>query len=204
MTPRAMIQTPFEASVGFVLAAEGVLSDDPGDPGGLTKYGHDQASWPATLARLPADVRSTMPTHVALLTRAQAIVAYDWAYWRWAHCDLLPPPVALLVFDATVNGGSPVVWLQHAVGAETDGVLGPDTLRALTAKVATGGGAAVLAEFQAWHLAYLASLPTWRRFGADNGRPLGWVRRAFSMCFATMQMPAAQPISLAPAATARP
>ena len=85
--------------------------------------------------------------------------------------DALPPPLALLVFDAAVNNGvgRAAVWLQLAAGAAPDGQLGPRTLAAVAAQAAAWPDLA--AEFHAQRMNYMAGLPTWRTFG------LGWARR---------------------------
>jgi lysozyme family protein len=66
------------------------------------------------------------------------------------------------------------------VGVVPDGVIGAATLAAVDAR--SGGGAAVLAEFQAQRLMFMAGLPTWRTFGA------GWARRLCRLPFDAMQM----------------
>ena len=178
----------FTASVDWVLGQEGVLSDDLADDGGLTRYGHDSASWCETLGRMPPNVAANMPRSVISLTRDQAIAAYYWAYWIFFHCDRLTPAFALLTFDAAVNGGHPIAWLQHAVGTIPDGILGPATLHAMQLLTKEDGLAEAIAEFQAWHLAYLTDLSKWTTFGATNGRPFGWARRAFTMCLDALRI----------------
>ena len=37
----------FAAAAAIILGDEGARSNDPRDPGGLTVYGHDNASWPS-------------------------------------------------------------------------------------------------------------------------------------------------------------
>lgn len=173
----------FTRVVDWVLVAEGVLSDDKQDTGGITKYGHDTQSWPATLARLPDDVRRRMPRDVRDLDRALSVEAYFWGYWRWWGCHLLPPWAALLTFDGAVNGGDPRRWLQHAVGVAADGVVGKVTLAAVARLRTADQIIEAAGEYQAWHLAYLSSLGgKWQAFGASYGQPHGWSRRLFAMC----------------------
>ncbi len=122
----------FEAAAAVVIGAEGARSNDAGDPGGLTVYGHDQASWPDLLARVPADVRAQLPRNVSGLTRDQALLAYRAGYWDLVRGDDLPAPMALLVFDAAVNQGTG--WapaaLQSVLGVTVDGDIGPETIQA--------------------------------------------------------------------------
>jgi lysozyme family protein len=102
-------------------AVEGGYVNNPADKGGATKYGISQAAYPSL--------------DIASLTLADAQAIYQRDYWAACQCDVLPPPVAGLLFDAAVNHGQG--WarkaLQSAVGASTDGVIGPKTLAAVKA-----------------------------------------------------------------------
>ena len=125
----------FDAAVSIIIGDEGVWSNDPDDSGGETKYGHDQASWPDALGRMPDAVRATMPAHVRDLTWAQAVAAYEAAYWDFVRGDDLPAPLALVLFDAVVNQGegwAPPVF-QEVVTAYPDGQIGPKTVAAANA-----------------------------------------------------------------------
>ena len=123
----------FQAACAVVLSSEGLRSDDPRDRGGLTVYGHDQASWPDLLERVPASVVAQLPARVDQLTLDQAILAYRSGYWDTICGDSIPAALALLAFDAAVNQGP--YWapsaLQLSVGVHDDGVLGPVTMTAL-------------------------------------------------------------------------
>ena len=111
--------TSFESAIEFVLAQEGGLSTDPDDPGGLTKFGISQRSYP------DLDIRKLTKT------AATGILYKD--YWLAAECDKMPFPIAIMVFDAAVNQGKPtaVGMLQKALKVTVDGVVGPQTLRAV-------------------------------------------------------------------------
>jgi lysozyme family protein len=180
----------FDYACGLVLGVEGVLSNDAYDPGGETKYGHAQNTWSGALARMPTPIRKTMPEQVRDLSKDLARAAYFYAYWRAYACQSLPPPLAVLYFDAKVNGGRPTQWTQRAVGVKDDGLMGNATRDAANeAFKKPDQGRAVLAEFQAQHLAYLTSLDTWRRFGAVDARPLGWSRRLFILLLGALNAP---------------
>lgn len=128
----------FNLAIGFILPHEEefarghwgdenyvVTEDVPGDSGGLTKYGLDQASHP----RL--DIRN--------LTRPLAVLEY-WKEWLQYHIDQLPDKIAVAQFDVRINGGYAVAWLQRAInkvyppggpwrGLVVDGVMGPATIK---------------------------------------------------------------------------
>lgn len=109
----------FYRAVEFVLQCEGEVSDNPTDPGGLTKYGISKRSHPKL--------------DIMALTRQDAIDIYRKDYWDICKCDELPDGVALLVFDQAVNQGTHVARkdLQKAVKVTQDGVIGPKTISAV-------------------------------------------------------------------------
>ena len=115
---------------------------------------------------------------------AWVLITESWHYWDANCCDELPPQLALLVFDADVNNGPGrgAKWLQMTVDATVDGRIGPKTLQAVTATLAKDGGAAVMAEFMAQRLVFMASLSAWKADG------LGWSRRLCLLPYQAMQM----------------
>ncbi len=187
---------PFEQAFAIVVGHEGGFDMTRADPGnwtdgavgvgvlGGTKYGQDSASYASNLARLPDDVRAGMPATVKDLTLGQVQAIYRAIYWDSVRGDELPPPLALLVFDAAVNNGPDRAarWLQAAVDAGIDGQIGAATLRAVQASAAKQGGAAICAEFMTQRLVFMASLPTWRSFG------LGWARRLCALPYQAVTM----------------
>jgi len=172
--------TSFERAFSFVVGEEGGFTLSPQDPGNWTggkcgagrcagtKYGISAAAYPAL------DIPGLT------LDGARAIYRRD--YWERISGEGLPPPLALLVFDAAVNNGvgRALQWLQIAVGTVPDGIMGPATLAAVSAQA--GAGAALLTEFQAQRLAFMAGLPTWRTFG------LGWARRLCRLPYQAITM----------------
>ncbi len=126
--------TRFDAAAAIVIGSEGPRSNDPRDSGGLTVFGHDQASWPDLLARVPPAVRAQLPRSVDDLTRDQATLAYRAGYWDFVRGDDLPAPLALALFDAAVNQGlgwAPAAF-QSVLGVAVDGDIGPVTVAAAT------------------------------------------------------------------------
>ena len=170
----------FEQALAFVIGHEGGYTAAAFDPGNWTggRCGAGECrgtNWGISAAAHPQlDIRA--------LTRAQAGEIYRREYWDPAGCGQLPPPLALLVFDAAVNNGAAqaVRWLQAALGVRQTGVAGPETIAA--ARDQAGHGTALCAEFQARRLAFMAGLPTWRTFGP------GWSRRLCALPFQAMQM----------------
>jgi len=156
--------TAFDFAVEKVLNIEGV--HDQGDAvGGDTWYGisrkahQDIIPWPPS--------------------REQAITIYRTSYWDLVRGDEMPPPIALVVFDAAVQHGvrDAIRFLQEALnymaGARltVDGDLGPLTLAAVRGALPSR----VAAEILARRGIYYPTLPNWE----DN--KLGWSRRLFTV-----------------------
>jgi len=160
--------TTFDRAIKFVLSAEGDISDDPLDPGGLTRYGISQRAHP--------DI------DVAHLTKAKAINIYRTRYWA-TYLDRLPPPVAVAVFDTGVNLGiRPAIrLLQDALDVTIDGIVGPQTLAAayrLDKDV-------FLTNYCAKRGIYYAHLgASFDRYG------YGWLRRLFALAAYCRTLPA--------------
>jgi lysozyme family protein len=174
--------TPFEHAFAFVVGHEGGFDETRADPGNWTGGAVGSGELKGTKFGISAAAYPALEIANLTLTDAQAIYKRD--YWDRASADRLPPPLALLVFDAAVNNGvgRAARWLQGAVGVRADGQIGPATLAALNAAVAKSGGAALCAEFMAQRLAFMAALPTWRVFG------LGWARRLCALPYESLAM----------------
>lgn len=99
--------------------------DDPDDPGGATKWGISQRSYPNE------DVRN--------LTEARAKALFVADYWNPCRCDDLPLTVAIALVDGAFNQGQrkAVQLLQEALRVEPDGLIGTKTLAAAKARPET-------------------------------------------------------------------
>jgi lysozyme family protein len=73
-----------------------------------------------------------------------------------------------VVFDAAVNSGPSraAKWLQSAVGAVPDGIIGPATLKAVQGHLVADS----IQVYQAKRLEFLKNLATWDTFGKGWGR----------------------------------
>lgn len=100
----------------FIFEWEGGYDNDPDDPGGETKFGIDKRSHPGE------DIKN--------LTKERASEIYWKEYWQKNRCEELPANVGEVVMNIAVNAGSGRAskWLQQAVGATPDGVIGPKTI----------------------------------------------------------------------------
>jgi len=135
----------FARAVAIVLsdAIEGGLVDHPRDPGGLTNHGVS-LRFALSAGDLDRDGRLDLdidgdgdvdPDDIRAMTPEMATQVYRQHFWQLLRCDLLPAPVALLVFDCGINQGRgpAVALLQRTLGVPVDGKLGPKTRAAMQA-----------------------------------------------------------------------
>lgn len=109
----------FDECLSVILGLEGEPTNDPRDPGGLTKFGISKRSHPNV------DIMN--------LTKEEAAEIYRSEYWNPIHGDALPRGIDLLVFDSAVNQGvkPAILMLQLAAGVQGDSVIGGETLAAV-------------------------------------------------------------------------
>ena len=114
----------FEQAFAVVVGHEGSGDADPHDPGNWTGGRVGTGTLAGTRFGISAAAYPTLDIARLTLGDAQAIYRRD--YLDRVAGGALPPPLALLVFDAAVNAGigSAARWLQIAVGAFVDGVIG--------------------------------------------------------------------------------
>jgi lysozyme family protein len=151
-----IMKTPASFLTTFhrLIDSEGGITDNPADPGKLTKYGISQRSYPNV------DIRNLT------LEEAQEIYLRDF----WEPLGATPPAIKFQVFDFAVNSGiqTAIRKLQSAIGVADDGHWGPIS----AAKLASMDQNDVLMRFIAQRLRFWASLSTWPTFGK------GWAVRA--------------------------
>lgn len=111
--------TRFQRWFEWLLLWEGTtFENDPDDPGGATKFGIDQRSHPEV--------------NIRTLTKEKAAGIYWNEYWTKCRAHEMPARVGEVVANIAVNAGHGRAskWLQAAVGATVDGVIGRQTLAA--------------------------------------------------------------------------
>jgi lysozyme family protein len=149
----------FDQAFETLLKHEGGFSDHAADPGGKTRFGVTEAvarevGYRGDMRELPLDLAKRI---------------YKDKYWDSVQAEQLPAAVRYAVFDAAVNSGptQSIKWLQRAVGAEDDGILGPRTLSFVNAANPDSLRARLLAQ----RLRFMAKLTNWPAFGR------GWATR---------------------------
>lgn len=149
----------FDQAFTRLLGHEGGYSDHPADKGGPTNWGITEAV--AKANGFTGNMRD--------LSQDFAKRVYRRLYWDAPGIVNLPPEIQYDVFDGAVNSGATqsIMWLQRALGADDDGVIGPITIKA--ANLIPAG--VVLARYNGQRLKFMTDLKTWPVFGG------GWARR---------------------------
>jgi len=112
----------FEFAIAFSLDQEGGYTPGlPNDPGGETNWGISKRSYPGL------DIKN--------LTREGAIKIYRRDFWDALRLDLLPRPLAVALFEGSINQGLGAAKgfirdLQGLLGVPRDGAIGPVTVAA--------------------------------------------------------------------------
>ena len=149
----------FQNLFNRLMEHEGGYVNHPTDPGGETMYG--------VTKRVARAHGYNGPMRSLPKATAQAIA--DKSYWQAINGDDLPRAVAWQVVDAAYNHGNKQAakFLQRAIGASADGIIGPRTL----AKVKAMDQNDIIFLFLAERLEFFTNLRIWQTFGK------GWARR---------------------------
>lgn len=120
----------FERAMKLLAVHEGGYVNHPDDPGGPTNMGVTKETYDAW-----RHARGLPAAPVGGISEDEVTAIYRAQYWDAVRADDLPPGVGYAVFDGAVNSGpaQAAKWLQRAVGAEADGVVGVQTLAATRA-----------------------------------------------------------------------
>lgn len=125
--------TIYDEAWTYVLENEGGYSNNPCDAGGASKYGISLRF----LKGLPIDEGDINKDgkidkeDIQTLSLEEAKEMYKNHFWLSASCDKIKSRrVAVKLFDMAVNFGvkTAVRMLQKIVGAQQDGIVGPQTL----------------------------------------------------------------------------
>lgn len=163
-----------------VLKHEGGYVQDPNDPGGETYKGVARnifSKWDGwvtvDLLKKQPNFPSSLDANVELQERIQDF--YRINFWdRIKGDDILNDDIAMSIFDFAVNAGvgTSASLAQMVVGAETDGVIGNQTVEKINAFEADHFLAAFTVAKIARYTAIVKKRPSSQKYF------YGWVRRA--------------------------
>lgn len=154
----------YEQALKLVLEHEGGYVNHPRDPGGATNKGVTQRVYDEYRRKRNEPLRS-----VKHIEAVEVGDIYKSQYWNAVKGNELPAGVDYCIFDFAINSGPrrAIKFLQKAVSAVPDGVLGPATLAAVKA----ANPAILINAICTARQRYLESLDTFSVFGK------GWTRR---------------------------
>jgi lysozyme family protein len=166
----ANVSRTFEIALQFVLEHEGGLANHPYDRGGLTYRGIARNAWPRWEGWTYIDKGETPPLELVRKF-------YYENFWLPLKCDSLPPPIAIFLFDSAVGSGHvlPTRWLQWAIGAKDDGIIGDETIR----KAQQARPQAVVDSMLRRRMLLYANIV--RNDGRQNVFLAGWLRRTMNL-----------------------
>jgi len=153
----------FDEAFVKLMGHEGGYVNHPSDPGGETNWG---------ITKRVAEAHGyTGPMRELTQDKAKEIARA--AYWNAVSAESLPHALRYPVFDAAYHSGprQSIRWLQRALGAVDDGIVGRQTLTIAHQADPYKTRSRMLGE----RLEFLAGLSTWPAFGR------GWSRRIASL-----------------------
>jgi len=161
-------EPPFEAALRFTLWAEGGMSNDPADHGGMTNRGITQSTYSAWRF-----ARKLQMQPVGMLTDDEVHAIYQSEYWMAGTCQPMPVKLAIAHFDWCVNHGPAGAkrTLQTVLGVTVDGSIGSATLEAIHAQDVHELVAAYIQARRDWYHDDVERDPTQGRFLS------GWLNR---------------------------
>ena len=153
----------FDKCMEMLLVHEGGYVNHPSDPGGMTNLGVTKKTYDHHHG---TDIDEEGMRN---LTVQDVMPIYRTNYWERCRCQDLPSGVDWAVFDWAVNSGPgrSVKALQRAVGALEDGIIGAQTLMAVTASQPHE----IINRIAAHRDSYYCELKHFDSFGR------GWIRR---------------------------
>lgn len=159
-----MAQGNFANALPLILEHEGEYVNHPRDPGGATNKGVTQRVYDEYRRKRNEPLRSVK--HIEMVEVGDI---YKHQYWDTVKGDELPAGVDYCVCDFAINSGPrrAIKFLQKAVSAVPDGVIGPATLAAVKA----ANPAILINAICTARQRYLESLDTFAVFGK------GWTTR---------------------------
>ena len=152
-----MAKSRFEPCLEILFPMEGGYSNRSvaDDPGGPTNLGITQRTYTAW-----RKLRGLSTQDVRAITHEEARAIYRSQYWDAVRADELPVGLDLCVFDYAVNSGpaQAIKTLQRALGVTADGIVGEQTLAALS----NVDQRRLIVDVCDRRLAFMQSLKNWR------------------------------------------
>jgi lysozyme family protein len=134
----------FSKALELILKNEGGYVNKPEDKGGPTNKGITQRAYDYYRKS-----KTFNPQSVELITDYEVSEIYYKSYWMEGDCDKLPDKLNIVHFDTCVNCGCRQAskFLQRAVNAVDDGVIGNRTIDMVNNYISTYGVNYIITEY---------------------------------------------------------
>ena len=149
----------FNNIIKDILVFEGGYSNDKNDPGGETNFGISKKAYPNI--------------GIKYLNEKQAKDIYYNDYWLKCKCHKLPGPIAIFLFDTSINIGQTkaIKILQKASNVKRDGIIGPITL----ASIKSRGNMQIIKKMAMLRIMFYMRLSNFNKYGN------GWLQRTIGI-----------------------
>lgn len=167
----------FDTAFERVFTNEGLFQNDPKDRGNWTSGKIGVGDLKGTKFGISAMTYPTLDIENLTVEKAKEIYLWDWWYEMGMH--RFPNALHYQLFDAALNHGmyATCKLLQKSVSVHVDGIIGPQTLKAIDKTDIND----ILLGFLAERLLLMTSISTWEHYGK------GWaVRIAHNLKLATI------------------
>lgn len=157
----------FETLFARLIGHEGKFQKDSRDPGNWTGGRVNVGKLIGTKFGIAANTYPDLDIPNLTLDQAKEIYFRDW--WLKAGGDVFDFAIVAQLWDFAINAGMSTARraLQRAANVADDGIIGPNTIKAVNAMTVTD----VIMRFNAQRLRYYTSLSTWPTYGK------GWTNR---------------------------
>lgn len=190
----------FSAVSAFTRTEEGGYSNDARDAGnwstGLAGHGaligsNYGVGAPAAIAWMHPQEAMVTPAWMRAIPLSVYTAMAKAKYWRPLQCDLVPPALAMMLFDYGWNRGiaNGARELQETIGVTRDGDIGPQTLAAVAG---VNDLVDLLRRFAAVQTAHYRALHNFSIYGR------GWLARTDRRLAAALAMTGPPPGTITP------
>lgn len=162
-----------------LMSVEGGFVNDPDDPGGATNLGVTLATWREAGYDIDGD-GDIDGEDVRLLSLSDAVerVVKPMFWDRWRADEIHCQAVADILVDWLYNCGTPGIRIpQRLLGVTPDGIVGPETLKAVNGADQAELFAAIKSERIKYYSDLVARKPEMRKFFR------GWMNRLLAYKF---------------------
>lgn len=155
--PKPGVNPSFDNALAFVLSWEGGYSNLLNDHGGATNQGITQSEYDRF-----RKAKGLIAQDVRRISNDELREIYYSSYWLPVHGNDLSYPLALSLFDSSVNcgPGTAIIFLEKSLGLPLDGGWGPNIGKTLAAKTSSADIALQIVDYRHEYYKLIADIDT--------------------------------------------